>query len=187
MNIRGYALTVWELIDPLYFMFTRLRYLEKNKEDPCIFRVRITRYMGRSITLMDGTAIEKNDLLIKIHLHNVRLLRMMSNQKNDLHKARHLFKLVQSSLPKVASYLDSHSEKNQIKGIIGITLLNKGCHRLGFETFSIVSKGYRAFKLTALLPIFMLSTSPKTQKSIKIPEPNYLIMSKKQLLERYRV
>ncbi|WLD91557.1 hypothetical protein [Alkalihalobacillus sp. AL-G] len=185
MNFRGYALTIWETLDPLYYTFTRLTYLDKDKEEPCIFRVRLTRYKGRSLTLNDGTTITKNDVLVKIHLHNVRLLRTMANQNNDLYKARHLYRLVQKSLPNVAEYVQKHSDFGQIKGIIGITLLNKGCHRLGFETFSIKSKIYRLFKLSALYPIFLLSSSRSTQ-SLKIPDPTYLIMTREQLLERYQ-
>lgn len=184
MNLRGYALSVWEILDPLYYAFTRLTYLNKNEEKSCVFRVRLTRYLGRPITLADGTDIRKNDLLVKVHLHNVRILRAMSKHQNELQKARHLYKLVESSLPEVASYVRNHPEYDNIKGLVGITLLNKACHRLGFETFSIQSKVYRWFKLTALYPISLLSAS-NNLSSTRIPDPMYLIMNKETLLQRY--
>lgn len=68
------GLNLWGWIDPIYFRFTRLDYVENHLGKRTIMRVRLTKYKGREITLSDGTVIHKNDLLLKIHLHNIKLL-----------------------------------------------------------------------------------------------------------------
>ncbi|WP_349407334.1 YkoP family protein [Pseudalkalibacillus sp. SCS-8] len=184
--IRGYAITVWSLLDPVYYMVTRLTYLDRKEgASECIFRVRLTRYKGRTIVLSDGTQIKKNDVLVKIHLHNVRILKDIYNIENDFQKVIYLYKKIQSSLPYVAEYLETHHQHDRIKGIIGITLLNKGCRKLGFEPHSIHNRWYKLFKLSALLPISLLTRSGN--KRLFNKEPQYLMMSKNQLCQRYKL
>ncbi|MGM0923079.1 MAG: YkoP family protein [Bacillota bacterium] len=184
MRIRLYILSAWSILDPLYYSFTRLQYL-KTKEQPTIFRVRLTRYKGREVVLSDGTMIKKNDVLVKIHLHNVQLLKELLTVNNDLRKSMILYKRVKESLPHLASYVYQHKDADEIKGIIGITLLNKGCTRLGFEIFTILNPTYNRFKQLALFPIYFISTTKRSTKGQKIPSPNYLFMSKKSLLKKY--
>ncbi|MEI3607811.1 hypothetical protein SPD48_19175 [Pseudogracilibacillus sp. SE30717A] len=83
------------------------------------------------MVLADGT--NKNDTLVKIHLHNVQLLKEISTIKSELNKAKMIYHYVQNSLLEVVLYIQNNSGSNIIKGIIGISLLNKGCERLGFE------------------------------------------------------
>ena len=70
--MRSCLLSIWYLLDPLYFFFTRLTLIDKRQSN--VFRVRLTRYKGKEVILSDGTRI-KNDVLVKIHLHNVKLLK----------------------------------------------------------------------------------------------------------------
>jgi hypothetical protein len=149
-----------------------------------IFRVRLTRYKGRHITLADGTRIQKGDLLLKIHLHNVVLLKSILPMMNDVKKGRYIYRAVELSLPKLASYVKNHPQYEHIKGIIGITMLNKGCHLLGFESHSISSISYKVLKWFTLMPIYLISVS-QPLKSFKKQSPKYLLMSKDHLLMRY--
>ena len=41
--------------------------------------------------LSDGTQINTNDTLVKIHLHNVRLLKEIKNMNSKLKKAKVIF------------------------------------------------------------------------------------------------
>ncbi|MGR5985610.1 YkoP family protein [Bacillus cytotoxicus] len=86
--MKSYVLTIWNFIDPIYYKFTRLTYIHKGTCDDNILRVRLTRYKGKNITLSDGTQINKNDTLIKIHLHNVRLLNEMKSFENNIKKRK---------------------------------------------------------------------------------------------------
>ncbi|WP_234402321.1 YkoP family protein [Oceanobacillus damuensis] len=182
LNIKRNCVLLWNFIDPIYYHFTRLNYIQNDDGKKTIIRVRLTRYKGRKITLSDGTVINKNDILLKIHLHNVKLMREMDGKNSDIRRALIIYKSVRESLPYVARYIQSHGYTSEIKGLIGITTLHKGCRKLNFEVFSIYNPYYKMFKRIALLPIHLLSTENKWKE---IPSPMYLFMSKKRLFKEY--
>lgn len=182
--MKSYILSFWSVIDPIYYYCTRLTYL------PCennIFRVRLTRYKGKKIVLSDGTPINRNDLLVKIHLHNVKLLKELKDIKSELRRGKRIYQMVERSLPDLEPFIMNHSHANEIKGIIGITMLNKGCSRLGFEVVTISHPIYKWFKWLAFLPIVLLSSQSATNTSTLLEhKPSYLLMSKSTLSKLYR-
>jgi len=183
IRIRQYCLTAWNFIDPLYFRFTRLQYIEKACGNRGILRVRLTKYKGRNIVLPDGTAINKNDVLVKIHLHNAKLLRQIQLCDSEIRRALFIYKDIKESLPSVIRYIQAQENDVQIKGLIGITMLYKGCKKLGFEPYPIASPFYKTFKKLSLLPIFLLSSTGIRTKNV--PSPMYLFMSRDALFGRY--
>lgn len=183
MSIRLTIIWLWKLFDPLFYMCSRLHYIHTGEKKRSVFRVRITRYKGKNFILSDGTRIDKNDLLLKIHLHNVRLLNEFIKIKNDLNRARLIYKLVQSSMPSLANYLKGHPDEGNIKGIIGITTINKAVRALGFECYTPSNRFYRRLKKIGQLPIFLLSNS--SINDYKKNKLNYLLMSKEKLYNKY--
>ncbi|MGJ9459726.1 YkoP family protein [Oceanobacillus sp. CF4.6] len=183
MNVRSYFLSVWKLIDPIYYRLTRLEYIVNEEGKRTIIRVRLTRYKGRDFILADGTVIHRNDVLLKIHLHNVNLLKQVQGYDSELRRGLVIYKRVRDALPSIAHYIRIHENKDEIKGLIGITSLYKGCKRLGFETKSIQNSYYKFFKTLSFLPIGLLSTTTK-HRSRTIPM--YLFMPKDQLLQKYK-
>ncbi|KAA0550160.1 hypothetical protein FZW96_02110 [Bacillus sp. BGMRC 2118] len=181
--LRSWLLSLWSLLDPIYYSFTRLSYIQDHQ--PNIFRVRVTRYKGREAMLSDGTTIKKDDVLIKIHLHNAKLLQELNKVTCDVKRGRFVFRRVLDSLPGLAGYIEQHPRRSEIKGIVGITTLHKGCRRLGFETYDIHNPFYRTFKYIPFLVITVLSTKDFT--SIKKQHPKYLFMSTEILTSRYKV
>ncbi|USK57245.1 hypothetical protein LIS82_12585 [Cytobacillus solani] len=174
--MRDFFISIWSIIDPLYFQCTRLTY--PSCKEGNIFRVRLTKYKGRNIILSDGTLINKNDTLVKIHLHNVRLLKEFKNINSEIRKAKMIYKYVQMSLPEIENYIQNHTHSKKIKGIIGITMLNKGCERLGFEIFEISHPIYKWFKRISFLPIEILSSKNTSDWYVlKLHNPSYLFMS----------
>ena len=185
-KMKYYLLPIWSVLDRVYYMFNRLTYLDKNVDGKRnIFRVKLTRYNGRDVLLADGIQIKKNDFLVKIHLHNVRLLTEIRNIKGEIRKGKFIYQCVESSLPGLVSYICSHQRKDEIKGIIGITTLNKGSSRLGFESFQIKNRYYKWFKFISFIPICLLFSTYPFRTMLKQP-PTYLFMSKESLVEKYR-
>ncbi|MGO4888267.1 YkoP family protein [Anaerobacillus sp. MEB173] len=185
--MRSILFNIWNFIDPFYINLYGITHLsdgkkEKNKN---IFRVRLTKYKGRDVVLSDGCSIKKNDILIKIHLYNTQLIKDMLTIQSDVKKALLIYKMVEESLPSLAAYIKEHEKYEEIKGIVGITMINRGHARLGFESISIKSRIYRWFKAARLSPIsFLFSTEPSSYKKKK-HAPNYLFMSKEKLLQKY--
>lgn len=130
-------------------------------------RVRLTRYKGKKITLSDGTVINRNDMLLKIHLHNVKLLRQMVGY-SEIRRALIIYRGIQESLPPIARYLQMHDYANEIKGLIGITTLHKGCMKLGFEACPIHNPYYKLLKQVAFSPIYFLSLNNALNKKNRL-------------------
>jgi hypothetical protein len=134
-----------------------------------------------------GHKINKNDMLVKIHLHNVRLLKELKDIKNEFKKVKVIYSYVQKSLPGLEMYIRNNAHSDKIKGIIGITLLNKGCERLGFDIFDISNPIYKWFKQFAFLPIGILSSKNSSVLYIlNHQKPKYLFMSTKKISIMYR-
>src|SRR3954468_19449664 len=112
-------ISMWTVLDPLYYTLTRLTYVSDELISENIFRVRLTRYKGKDLTLSDGVQITKNDLMVKIHLHNVRLLKELYLIESEVKKGKRIYKLVEDSLPGVQTYINNHKRSKEIKGIIG--------------------------------------------------------------------
>lgn len=185
--MRGYLISIWSLIDPLYYFCSHLIYLPSQEREGNIFRIKLTKYKGRNIVLSDGTQINRNDTLVKIHLHNVRLLKEIKDIKSELKKAKMIYRYVRKSLPGIEIYIRNNAHSDKIKGIIGITLLNKSCERLGFEIFNISNPIYKWFKQFAFLPIGILSSQNSSILSIlNHQKPKYIFMSTNKLSNMYR-
>jgi len=179
--MRSYFLFIWKLLDPFYYRFTRLRYIEKSSHNKGIFRVRLTKYKGQPIRLKDGTLIQKNDVLLRIHLHNVHLLKDLYNLESDLKKGIYLYNNIKNALPKLANFVSSHKKSQKIKAIIGISMLYRGSERLGFEIHPILNRHYLRFKQFVQFPIYLLSRTPMNPRRKNRPQPKYLFMTKEVL------
>ncbi|MDG0875930.1 hypothetical protein L5D93_27350 [Paenibacillus thiaminolyticus] len=97
--------------------------------------------------------------MLKIHLHNVLLLNNMLSIKGELRKGKFLYRIIEKSLPDLAEYVLKHPKTEEIKGIIGITMLNRGASGLGFETIPIRSAVYKGIKYVTMTPIYFFSAS----------------------------
>ncbi|OCA85725.1 hypothetical protein A8F94_12685 [Bacillus sp. FJAT-27225] len=183
--MKQYILSVWTILDPFYYKFTRLTYVSDSLVSRNIFRVRLTRYKGKELILSDGLHIKKSDLLVKIHLHNVRLLKELYQMNSEIKRAKTIYRLVERSLPGIETYIRDHKRSSEIKGIIGITTLCTGSDRLGFEVFSISHPFYRWLKWITFLPIAFLASTSFSIKRIKKSPPGYLVMSKDKLGRLY--
>jgi hypothetical protein len=183
LNVKKNCLSMWKKVDSIYFSFTRLVYIKNKFGENIIFRVRLTKYKGHKVTLSDGTIINKNDSLLKIHLHNAKLLGIVQEYESEVRKALFTYRSVKDSLPSIADYIQTHRYEHEIKGLIGITSLYKGCRKLGFEVYPIHNLYYKLFKRVSFFPIHVLS-SIKFNK--EMPQPVYLFMSKEGLLNKYK-
>lgn len=177
--MRGYLLTIWSILDPIYFRLTRLSYLSKEDKTQNIFRVRLTKYKGKLVTLSDGTQILNNDTLVKVHFHNIKMIQELKEIKSEIRKGKMIYQFALQSLPGVLNYIQNQRKHEDIKGIIGITSLNLGCEKIGFDVFPISHPLFRWIKWVSSVTIRALSSPSFNFKILSNHEPpNYLIMSK---------
>lgn len=174
----------WSLLDKVYFHCSRLEYV--NQEAKNIFRVKLLTYRGRELFLTNGTSIRTNDTLLKIHLHNCLLIGETMNMSNDTKRALYVYKRVEESMPGLVDFIRNHPRKDDIKGIIGITLLHRGVSRLGFEVKDIENSHYRRAKQFYMKPLFLLfHLNKQHHRKKENMVPKFLVMSKEQLLGKY--
>ncbi|MCA1034864.1 MULTISPECIES: YkoP family protein [Bacillaceae] len=185
MIIRIWLIYLWDFLDPVYYCCTRLFHL-KLEEKYSVFRVRKTKYRGPDIILSDGSSLKKNDIVIKIHLHNSRLLKQLVHIKSPVSRGRALIRIVGESMPCLALHLEKHPDSDLIKGVIGITMINKGYQILGFERHPLTHRGYILLKQLMQAPIYFLSQPKAKWKDLKDAAPAYLVMTKQQLAAKYR-
>ncbi|MEG7282062.1 YkoP family protein [Bacillus sp. 0909A] len=175
-------LSIWRVIDPIYFFFSRLTLIDD--EQKCVFRVRLTKYKGHHVVLSDGTHIRKNDVLVKIHLHNIKLVRELRSIESAVRKGIIIYQKVYQSMPMLLEYINNHKKSEKIKGIIGITMLDKGVERLGFDVVTPVNPFYRSFKKITHMPILYLTAKPVSLRNL--PDSSYLFISKEKLQHTYQ-
>ncbi|ERI09288.1 YkoP family protein [Aneurinibacillus aneurinilyticus] len=178
------VIRAWSLLDKFYFYCSRLEYV--NQEAKNIFRVKLLKYRGQELFLANGTSIRKNDTLLKIHLHNCMLIGETLNMRNDTKRALYVYKRVEESMPGLVNFIRNHPRKDDIKGVIGITLLHRGVSRLGFEVKDIENSYYRRAKQFYMKPLFLLYHLNKQQRRKKEHMvPKFLVISKERLLGKY--
>ena len=158
MEVKSWFISVWTLLDPLYYTCTRLKRIDSEREKN-VFRVRLMKYRGKRVDFPDGSSLERGDLVVRIHLHNVYILQEMAGMNNELARAKWLYNTVRRSLPGVHDYLNNHPKKEQLKGIVGITLLNRGNRRSASgrcrctTPFFVYSDGSHCFRSISCLRI----------------------------------
>jgi hypothetical protein len=123
-------LMLWGFWDAIYQRCTRLQYIEKGNN---IFRIVPLRYRGETLVTSDNQTIHKGDLIVRIHIHNYYFATLCKGVKDDLRVALLLRRHIMSSLPKLAEYLESMDRQEEVKGIVGTTMLHKGVQPLGFS------------------------------------------------------
>jgi len=178
-------LVLWGYWDWIYQHCTRLRYVDKGNN---IFRIVLLRYRGEPLYTSDQRTIQKGDLILKIHIHNYYFANLCKGIKDDLRVALLLRRHIMLSLPKLAAYVEQLENKEQIKGIVGTTMLHKGVEPLGFSISDVPMNWFYRYKRW-YLRLMMRIIHPEGKRRIKSPDMQMplkrVYMSRETLLERY--
>lgn len=185
MQMNSSLLMLWGVWDNVYQRCTRLRYIEKGAN---IFRVVLLRYRGETLVTTDNQRITNGDLIVKIHIHNYYFATLCKGVKDDLKLALLLRRHILQSLPKLAQYVETMENKENIKGIVGTTMLHKGVQPLGFSISDVPMNGFFRYKrwyLRLLLRIVHPDGKKRVQTWNREMPLKRVYMSKEALLARY--
>ena len=139
-------------------------------------------YRGQSIRLPDGTTIERGDRIAEVHLDNQRVVstarksywRVQTVLREDLHAIA-----VWSQTP----------EGENLKAILGVTMLGVGGDRLGFTRRQLPPTLYNRlnrFYMSGLLALYSVEGLERLQRgTTSNGYPEEIWMSRATLLERY--
>ncbi|MGG4456510.1 YkoP family protein [Brevibacillus porteri] len=178
-------LMLWGYWDEIYQRCTRLTYIEKGNN---IFRVVVLRYRGEPLFTTDNCIIHDGDLILKLHIHNYYFATLCKGVKDELRLALLLRRLTLQSLPQLATFLDSMENKDQIKGIVGTTMLHKGATPLGFSISDVPMTWFFRYKrwyLRLMLRIVHPNGKRRVQSWNHEMPLKRVYMSKEFLLNRY--
>ncbi|WP_350344471.1 hypothetical protein PRVXT_000887 [Proteinivorax tanatarense] len=184
--MKKFVINVWGKLDIYYAKLMGLYSIKKNGEDS-IIRARFVKHWGSDITLKDGTIIKKNDLLLKIHIHNVKFIKELSTINSPIRKGMHAYKEVEQAMPGLADFIESHPKCETIKAVVGVTMLTKGTYRLGFEEKIITNVCYRWMKYLSQVPIYYLSNGCINKKMFQKNRVKFLLQSKESILNKSKL
>lgn len=178
-------LMLWGYWDSIYQRCTRLRYVEKGNN---IFRIVLLRYRGEPLFTSDQQTISPGDLIVKLHIHNYYFATLCKGIKDDLRLALLLRRHIMLSLPKLAACLERLERREEIKGIVGTTMLHKGVEPLGFSISDVPMTWFFRYKRW-YLRLMMRIIHPEGKRRVQSRKQQMplkrVYMSKDQLLSRY--
>lgn len=179
-------LTMWRLWDFIYYHCTRLVYVDKRNHN--IFRVVVKQYRGEPLKVKGQPIIAKGDCYVKLHIHNCQLARRLRGISGDVRLGIVALKEVRSSLPALAKYIAEHPQAEQIKGVVGTTILHRGARPLGFHVQDLDTRFFSVFK-TLFFKLILSMSHPHGIRRVRHHSDRLtakrLFMSKEELLQRY--
>lgn len=183
MNIS--LLHLWRVWDTIYYHSTRLQYVEKNHN---LFRIVLLPFWSEPLVTKHGSIINKNDLVLKLHIHNFRLAEMIYKKKDSKALGIMLLREVRNSMPGLARYVACHPYVDQITGVVGTTFLHRGVEHLGFSTTNPIES--KIYKIKSIYLKWMLRLMHPDGKDRLYKQNDKLtikrvFISKKELLDLY--
>ncbi|CCQ93694.1 Polysaccharide deacetylase [[Clostridium] ultunense Esp] len=181
---RGFA-HLFILYDKALRFLLGVRPIQKRDD---FFYVRVIHYHGQRIGMEDGETIEKGDLILEIHLNNELLFKLGLRSRSRMQLVIQLIREVEKSLPVIAELLETHPKYRLVKGLYGISLVNRGVKPFGFSVLDL-PKGLLSHLIRYYLRFLMFAVHPRGGERLKTKTdllvPKIMVMSRKEILKRY--
>ncbi|WP_246628188.1 polysaccharide deacetylase family protein [Paenibacillus oenotherae] len=172
---------VWERIFHVLFR------IQEGGTDS-IFHYRKRKYRGKALQLSEGRTIEDGDEVIELHLDNSMLFRMMMESRSLMHVAILLIREVEKAMPKLAEQFAGKEEYANVRGLYGISMINRGAAQFGFTVLELQPGLFD--RLTRFyLKLLMFVLHPSGKKRVRGENsrlsPRIIAMSMEELFKRY--
>ncbi len=178
-------LSLWGVWDYIYQRCSRLQYVEKGRN---IFRIVVLRYRGEPLTTTDDRHIRPGDLILKLHLHNYHFAKLCRGMRDETRIVLLLRKHILESLPQLAVFLASLPQVDEIKGVVGTTMIHKGAEPLGFSVSDVPMTWFFRYKRWYLKLMVRLIHPDGKRKLRRFDHSQPLkrvYISKEELFRRY--
>lgn len=175
---------VWRFWEDWERLFARLYKVERINSTS-IFRLSRTEYQGPDLYAPDGSLLAKTgDILGEIHLENSRLRGL----EQDIQEISvRILKLVRSSLPGLAKFVEENPRYRDIQVFFGLTMLQRGVRGLGFQLAETpVDRKNRGIALIQKL-IMWVYKPPRSfrQDKYRNNRPGVVWISRENLLKKW--
>ena len=169
--------------------FIRLFHVKPVDPDNTFLQIRLREYTDSTpITLEDGEVFAKGDQILELHLNNDTLLELGRTSRNSTHLAIQMIKRMRALLPQITHLIEHDPDYRNVKGLYGITLINRGPQQLGFTVLDL-PKGPFTLITKLYLKLLMYVVHPKGKERLKTKAellvPKIIAISVKELEHRY--
>ncbi|MDI6812787.1 MAG: polysaccharide deacetylase family protein [Desulfitobacteriaceae bacterium] len=176
---RRWAFVLWEKWEYLYANYFQIKRIDATS----LFRLTKKRYQGPELYDGDGTLLaKKGDMVADIHLDSIRL----QSKESDLQRiGLRALSLVRKSLPVLAKFTAESPEYQNVKVLVGLTLLNRGVKGLGFEVQEVPSS-WPIRRIGIVQKVIMVVYHPlgKSRNNKRLGnKPKLVWISKQKLLD----
>ncbi|MEO3945546.1 polysaccharide deacetylase family protein [Gorillibacterium sp. CAU 1737] len=174
---------VWERL------FIRVFHIVPIDPDNTFLQIRVREYTDpKPLTLEDGEVFAKGDRILELHLNNDTLLELGRTSRNSTHLAIQMIRRTRELLPQITRLIENDPAYRDVKGLYGITLINRGPEQLGFTVFDLPS-GPFAYFTKVYLRLLMYVIHPDGKDRLKTKSdllvPKIIAISSKELENRY--
>ena len=153
-----------------------------------IFHVRVVSYKGKPLELSDGHKITKKDKVIELHFDNKKLFNLMSESRSMVQVAIKLIREVERAMPKLAVLMASQKKFEHVRGILGISMINRGAEQFGFSVLELppglFEKMTRIYLKLLLQVLHPMGKQRIKDRSITL-SPRIIAMSIEEFWSRY--
>ncbi len=169
---------VWMLWERLFHRLFRLRPIG----DGTFFHYRITRYSGKELPLGNGDALKPGDRVMELHFDNRMLYRIGLTSKSGIHTALRMIRKMEEWLPEVAEHVERLPDRETIRGIYGITLINRGAEPFGFRLFDLPDGWFRRLTNLYLHLLIAIIRPSGAKREDRFPlSPKIVFMPREEL------
>lgn len=169
--------------------FIKLFHIVPVDPDNTFLQVRVREYTdSKPLTLEDGEVFVKGDRIIELHLNNDTLFELGRTSRNSTHLAIQMIRRTRALLPQITRLIETDPAYRNVKGLYGITLINRGPEQLGFTVFDLPN-GPFAYFTKIYLRLLMYVIHPEGKERLKTKTellvPKIIAISSKELENRY--
>ncbi|MBM7565473.1 polysaccharide deacetylase family protein [Paenibacillus sacheonensis] len=178
------AVSCWMGWERLFHVVFRV----KSVADGSIFHYRVIKYRGATLELSDGNRIADKDDVVELHFDNGMLLQLMTNSRSMMQLAVMLIREVKKSMPQLAERLALDADAQLVKGLYGVSLMNRGVENFGFDVHKL-PKGLFDFSSRLYLKLLLRVLNPSGKQRLSEQgarmEPRIMAMSMDTFWQRF--
>lgn len=176
---------LWLLWEKLFHFVFQIK--TADEQDP-IMHFRIRPYHGEPVAMTGGTSLVQGDRVMELHFDNKKLFEIGTRSRTTLQLAIQMIRGFEKTLPKLANYIVTHPELNDVKALYGVSMINRGPEQFGFIVtdlpkglFASSSKIYLKFLMSVIHPAGSSRLKQHSQDLV----PKLMVMPVGHLLEHY--
>ncbi|WP_020615810.1 polysaccharide deacetylase family protein [Paenibacillus daejeonensis] len=160
----------------------------KPVQGDAVFHYRIRKYHGPQLRLDDGETIRDGDEVVELHFDNRKLFETVASSGSVMRMAIYVVREVGKALPKLAAEMAGKPEFREVRGLYGISMINRGSQSFGFSTIDLppglFSRMTRLY-LKLLLRVLHPGGNQRVREKKETLIPRIIAMSMPEFRRRY--